>query len=290
MTPHFAVLCGAIAAWFVVRRRFVAAMICAAGALSGLVGTLPGRSLSVSANGAAETVALLVFNARVENATPERAHALLLDTQADVVVLLEPSATLLDALRSDEVLRRRLPHRWLPDRAGPGFMVVLSAWPQRAGRDWDEGPAATVVRGTREMLVDRPQGAFALLAIHPDSPRSHERWRTGNQTVEDAAARVRDRLVPTGLPVVVAGDLNSPPMGARVRALCKGTGLRSAKPLLVPAGTYPGGWRWPFSLAIDDALVSAGVGVTGWRTLEGAGSDHAPVLIRLVIPVSAASE
>lgn len=290
-TPQFTVLCGALGAWLAFRLRLAAASICVAGVVSGLVGTVPGRSVTLGSASGSDPVALLIYNAHVENATPERAHALLLGTPADVVVLIEPPAALLDVLRNDEALLHRLPHRWLPERAGPGFMVVLTAWPQRAGEGWGEGPGATVSGGMREMIVDRPRGPFALLAIHPDSPRTPARWRRGNETVENAVARVRDRLVPTGLPVVVAGDMNSSPTGARARALRRSVGLRQAKPLLSPAGTYPARWRWPLSLAIDDALVSGGVGVTGWRTLDRSGSDHAPVLIHLVIPgVSAAPE
>jgi len=281
-TPQLTVLCGFAGAWFVIRRRLVAAAVCVVGVASGLAGTLPGRSLATAR--ASDTVSLLVYNAHVENRAPERAHALLRDTPVDVVVLIEPSAALLDAIRGDAELMDRLPSRWLPERAGPGFMVVLSAWPQRSGKDWTDGPGGSVVRGMRVMVIERPGGPFALLAIHPDSPRTPGRWRSGNETVEDATAHVRDRLVPLGLPVVVAGDLNTSPTGARARALRRGTGLRQAKPLSVLAGTYPGSWPWPFSLAIDDALVSDGIGVAGWRTLDRAGSDHAPVLIHLVIP------
>jgi endonuclease/exonuclease/phosphatase family metal-dependent hydrolase len=40
-------------------------------------------------------------------------------------------------------------------------------------------------------------------------------------------------------------------------------------------------------VAIDDVLVSPGVRVVGWRTLEmETGSDHVPVVAELVLPGS----
>jgi endonuclease/exonuclease/phosphatase family metal-dependent hydrolase len=56
------------------------------------------------------------------------------------------------------------------------------------------------------------------------------------------------------------------------------------------------GGTWPSSLppilrvAIDDVLVSDGIRVASWRTLEReTGSDHVPVIAELLIPSAPAA-
>jgi endonuclease/exonuclease/phosphatase family metal-dependent hydrolase len=146
-------------------------------------------------------------------------------------------------------------------------------------------------------IVERPAGRFAVVAVHPRSPRWQERWEEGND-VAIALIAVSLKLESEGLPVVVLSDLNSTPSGWRSRHICAETDLRRAKPLFVCDGTYPDvvPWnlrarsstnipaRWPLSIAIDDALISPDIEVTGWRVEARLKSEHRPVTVELRIP------
>lgn len=151
-------------------------------------------------------------------------------------------------------------------------------------------------------IVERPEGRFAIVAVHPRSPRSELRWLEGNDTVR-ALITLSAKLQSDGLPVVVLTDLNASPTGWRSRAACEQGNLRRAKPLLYPDGTYPDvvptnirtgqtssiGAIWPLSIAIDDALISPGIDVVAWGAQDRLRSEHRPVIIDLTIPPGRAS-
>jgi endonuclease/exonuclease/phosphatase (EEP) superfamily protein YafD len=167
-----------------------------------------------------------------------------------------------------------------------GNVAVISRWPMTkfdAGLGGDVGSAVVCV------VVDGPPpiGRFVVLALHPHSPRTPERWLMGNQIV-GAARAAAERARAAGLPVIMLGDMNSTPGGARSRAI-NGSGLRRAKPLMRLAGTWPtddganadwAGW-WPLTIAIDDAWISDEWSVRGWSLSESRGSDHWPVIADL---------
>ncbi|MBK7403441.1 MAG: endonuclease/exonuclease/phosphatase family protein [Phycisphaerales bacterium] len=266
----------------VARKRWAPAAVAAACALLGLLGpALQSRAARAAAPG---NVRILFVNAAASN---PRAGALLQSIRAanaDVVVVVETPSDLLGPLRDDQELRAQLPYAWLPEAAGVGYTAVLSRWPQHGGDALSGGASQTLAAGVRAMRVDRPGAPFALLVLHPRSPRSPARWREGNALVEHALQVVDDRLAPSGLPLVAAGDLNSAPAGWRSRHLAARAGLRRAKPLWTPAGTWPSWSRWPMRVAIDDLLVAPTIGVVSWRALPAPGSDHSAVLVELAIP------
>lgn len=151
-------------------------------------------------------------------------------------------------------------------------------------------------------VVERPEGRFAIVAVHPRSPRSELRWLEGNATIH-ALVALSNKLENDGFPVVVLTDLNASPTGWRSREACQRGGLRRAKPLFHPDGTYPDvvptnirtgqtsniGAIWPLSIAIDDALISPGVEVAAWGGLDRLKSEHRPVIIDLRIPAARTS-
>jgi endonuclease/exonuclease/phosphatase (EEP) superfamily protein YafD len=269
--------------WQIVRRRWWAA------GLAGCACVLFAASMYVPRAayraGLKPTISVLTYNAHTRNTHPEEALGLILESGADVVALMEPSAALLDLIRESEPLRTIYPHRWIPDNARGGFRVVLTRWPQVGPGPrwaWRGGGARTGVEGMRVMRVDRPGGAFVLVLVQPESPRSPARWRQGNATLRFATEVVNDRLGTMDLPVVLAADLNGSPTGWRSRYLSKRTGLRRCKPWWVAGGTYPAQLVWPMRVAIDDVWVSEGVSVASWKIVGDGGSDHSAVLVELV--------
>ncbi len=215
---------------------------------------------------------LLIHNTHSVNPETERVADAVIAHGADVVVLVDVSPDFVRAMPGLTALSDAYPHML---RRGPvpgltGWRIVLSRWPLE-----DRGTETEL-----RCVVARPDRPFALLALHPASPRDGLRWRLGNGLVDSARDAAR-ALEAEGLPVVVAGDLNSSPTGWRDRLLCAGDGLRRCKPRAALAGTFPAALPGPLRLALDDAWVSSAWRVCSWKTGRSAGSDHTSVLVEL---------
>jgi endonuclease/exonuclease/phosphatase family metal-dependent hydrolase len=79
-------------------------------------------------------------------------------------------------------------------------------------------------------------------------------------------------------------DLNASPGTVRTDDAWRIARVRRAKPLWAMSGTWPSWLPWPARVAIDDVLVSPGVGVRSWDVVgDACGSDHLPVVVELTI-------
>ncbi|MCC6286000.1 MAG: endonuclease/exonuclease/phosphatase family protein [Phycisphaerales bacterium] len=268
------------------RRRIAAGVVAIAGIIAwGSLWRTPRLGQAPRSIPSSQIISILVFNGSSSRlSAPEKALAMLHDLDPDVIVLIEPSRTLLDLIRADDALARSHPFRRLPDTAKSGWRLVLTRWPQQGGPDFAGGAEDAAHGGMHVMVVDRPAGAFGLVQVNPESPRTLARWRAGNARVEGAINAIRERLMPRGVPVIVAGDLNASPTGARSARLARGADLARAKPRFVLDGTFPAGLPAVFRLPIDDVFASPGVGLVEWRVLPSCGSDHRAVLVRLCLP------
>jgi hypothetical protein len=249
----------------------------------------------------ADVVRFLHYN---DSTCSEKAdvYALIDRSGADVVSLLCPPVQMQFDVIYGRGLESKYPGKltreWKPSKDGFNTEVtaafVVAKWEITPVDCAFVGPMAPrFITG----IVERPAGRFALIAVHPRSPRWRERWEEGNEVVTALVALV-DHLHSSGFPVVVLTDLNSTPSGWRSRFVCGEANLCRAKPVLVPDGTYPDvvPWdlrrkqstsipaRWPLSIAIDDALISPEINVTGWRVGARLRSEHRPVTIELRIP------
>jgi len=193
---------------------------------------------------------------------------------ADVVVLVEVNPVLVRLLIHDNPLEEVYPYmvKKGPIRDITPWRIILSKWPLED-------------RTTKEVVgcvVRSPAGPFGLIAVHPASPRNVSRWKAGTRLVEKTTAVVRGDIE-EGLPVIVAGDLNSTPTGWRSELLCARGDLARCKPMLHWQGTYPASLPGFVALAIDDAWVSSDWRVVSWRTVGSFGSDHRAVEIGLTL-------
>lgn len=137
--------------------------------------------------------------------------------------------------------------------------------------------------GLRPVLPPRPRGAVLARAWLPGGPPfALACVHLGLQQAQrlDHARRLHRLLAGTGLPVVVAGDLNEPPGGPAWRLL----GSLAADPWPAAGPTFPSGRP---DRRIDAILVGDGVRACapdGWRPDPDdvrAASDHLPVLAEL---------
>jgi len=276
------------AIWWLLRgRRIPFALSGLAAVLSALAVLAPGldpdarRLILDEPREPARRVRILVANALAQNENRAVADAILA-AGADVLCLHEPPWWMVEELKAGGRWREAYPHYWISDRAGPGFRVLLSRWPQHDARSLRRGARFAAIPVGRVAVLDRPAGALAIANIHPRSPRTPERWRQGLEIVRTLDEMRREHIEPRGLPLIVAGDLNSTPTGRTSIDLASSLGLHRTKPLARATGTL--GPLWPASIAIDGVLAPPGVGVTEWRTLELPGSDHDGLLVELELP------
>ncbi len=272
-----------VALW---RKRWVVAVALGLAAITGGLGPLATPRLSrVTAPDEALLVRVLVFNGSSGGlGDADRASAMLLGADADVIVLLEPSTELLDVIRASEEWTAQFPFRRLPDSAKAGWRVVFTRWPQRGGEEFAGGAEVAAAEGMHVMIVQRPAGAFGFVQFNPESPRTLARWRRGNVRVTEAIEAVRERLLPREIPVLAAGDMNATGSGGRSRRFARESGLKRAKAWWTPRATYPAWLPGFVGIAIDDVWASPEVKVVSWERLDPCGSDHRPVLVTLEVP------
>ena len=123
--------------------------------------------------------------------------------------------------------------------------------------------------------------ALAIVLTHPLPPVSASAEHELERELEAVAVRARELPAPR----VVMGDLNTTPWSrafrrlASSRRLCDsraGFGIQSTFPVAIPVMRIP----------IDHLLASCSIGVTDRRVERDVGSDHLPVVVELVVPVS----
>lgn len=174
-------------------------------------------------------------------------------------------------------------------------LVVYSRFPilEESSRivlgDLHEG-ASVVHDADRELLLltletgNRP---LNLLAVHPDSPRSHIRWLNKRRYFAEADTLIGGSQESGRRPLLVIGDWNSAPWSARFQETLSQNGLKTA---------YPGGWpqttrfffdhrlHWLLGSPVDQFAVSDDIRILNVSTGPHVGSDHLPLIVVLELP------
>lgn len=270
---------------------------CVAGLSAAAVAALPMSEPRLArADGAGGAVRVLAYNAKTGSGSLEAKGELVRGAEADVVVLLEPPLEWVELYLAGGGGLEGYETGWRPSGAWSGCPLLLS----RHAVDAHGGEEGLALRGVRRRLWDHfyrleivrtPAGGVAVVQAHARSPRSARRWRAGLEQLLMLADSVREIGEITGLPVVVAGDFNSPPTGLRARAFALRSGLVRAKPALAAGGTFPSWLPAWGGVAIDGVYASPGARVVSWRVIGSAGSDHRAVVVDLVLDqVSVGSE
>jgi endonuclease/exonuclease/phosphatase family metal-dependent hydrolase len=265
---------------------------------------LPRSATEPSDSRSADVVRILHYNDSTHSDT-ETIRRLMASSGADVMHILCPPVKTQNIVIYGDGLRDEFPGRllrqWRQRENSPETKItaafVVSHWPiTPVVMDTAREPMSDRLLAG---IVERPGGRFAVIAMHPISPRTAVRWEEGNAVVNAAIHQARSFRA-QGLPLVLLGDLNSTPTGHRSRLLCAEAGLSRAKPLFTLVGTYPDRVQpnlqsqkktpvpgvWPMRLAIDDAVVSPDIRVVGWSVLPEPTSEHSPVIIEISVPSS----
>lgn len=186
-------------------------------------------------------------------------------TGADVVALFEITpghAQRLTGLAD-------LPFRRLLPRHGPFGIALLSRFPLRDVEHVEDEDGVSHLRAVLEWQ-ERP---VLLTAWHPMPPLQPGFHARRDAMLRQLAAHGRA----SGLPAILAGDLNATPWSSAFAGLA-GHGLRRASGLMP---TWPAALRGISGIPIDQVLVSHHWGVVDRAVGPDIGSDHLPVAVRL---------
>jgi endonuclease/exonuclease/phosphatase (EEP) superfamily protein YafD len=231
-------------------------------------------------------ISIVQFNALTLNATPERVMELLETVDADLIGMVEVPDATIDMIRVSETVLARYPYQTWPRVAGELNQVRLSRYPFRELNlvDYSDPREKWQYVLNHTAIIDHPAGPFLHVTLIPISPRSPKNWLRGTSDLRIALRYMVDRMGDLDLPWVIGIDMNATPGTRRTDLAWSIAGLRRAKPLAIPQGTWPAWLPDPFRVAIDDLLVSDGVGVRSWTTLpDGYGSDHVPIRVVLTL-------
>lgn len=237
-----------------------------------------GPVLQPAAGGACapgEPVTVLSLNAGRGHADPSALAEAITVSVPDVLVLVEASEPMLQALAT------ALPQWHYTDRTGPVVTggsvdtVILSRHPMQS-----EAPAARQSAGSLfdvpVAVIDHPRaGRIRVAGIHPVPPtHGPASWASTLGAVDRWAGQNTD------VPLVLAGDFNATRAHPGFRALAHG--YADASPAFGPmaAATWPANGAVPAFAAIDHVLVR-GLRVMDSARIAVAGTDHHGIMARL---------
>ncbi len=214
------------------------------------------------ATAAPQQITLLVANVYSGNYRSDLLTSLVADEAPDIVGLLEVDSAWLDRLGD---FRDRWPHRLEIPRPDNFGIALYSRIPLSGTRRFDLGQGS--VPSIRATLP----GGTTLWLTHPVPPVNAVYAAERDAQLTDLA----DILAAPS--VIVAGDLNATPWSAWFPGSFRG----------LPEGTWPSHLPAALRLPIDHVLVSSPVALVSRRVGPDIGSDHLPVITRLVLPSDA---
>ena len=217
-------------------------------------------------SGHGRALRVTTFNVLTSNATPESAVRHLLETDADIVCVLEADTgweTLLQPLRQKYAHHlEELPH-------GNFGIAVFTRLEVRDMRIiWPDPELPSV-----QVQFQHDGRELNLIATHtlpPMTPTNAARWRKHLSALRELAEKQRGE-------VIVAGDLNATPWCEGMRLLRAGDTLdfRSTEPVWLPTW----GLKLPMMMPIDHVLVTRGLLITKRQIGPETGSDHRSVTV-----------
>ena len=271
---HLAIGLGGLALPWSLKRRWRMAALCGVGAVANailvLLVFLPTETTESTAG---TRLRLVSLNVHTENARSDLVLKFLQDTDADVILLLEVNERWMDAMQP---LRTNYSQVLTEPREDNFGIALFSRLPLTNSEVLELGHAevpsiaTTISVGGQQMF---------LLGTHPLPPGSATYARRRNEQLQEIAALVRHR----GLPTIVLGDLNCTPWSPNFSDLLRDGGLKNASPQRGLFGSWPA-WL-PFGrIPLDHGLVSPNLRVLEKRLGPQVGSDHLPLILELQIP------
>jgi endonuclease/exonuclease/phosphatase (EEP) superfamily protein YafD len=250
----------------------------AALALSVLLGCLL-SPLWLPTNAAVKTgtlttrVNFLQFNAR-QNTEPLTHWLIERRQEVDIVLVLEADSTFEAGMAA---LAEDFPYRLDRLDNSPFGIALLSRYPLHEEAALDIiGPEFPAL----DARIITPSGPLHLIGIHPPPPLGEELAALHGRFMENLASRIE-----SGEPTLVLGDFNATVWSPRLREFMAQTQLRDAQQGFGLSGSWPSAtvrYARFLGIPIDLALVSDAITVEERHIGPHLGSDHLPVLTRVV--------
>ncbi len=213
---------------------------------------------------------VMTFNVQTENKTQDAAIHHVLESDADIVCLLEVDDSWRAALQP---LRLKYPHRVEELNDGNFGIACYTRLPMKSL----EARRFTIWRlPTLVLNLDHLGRPLTFIGIHTIPPMgglsSHE-WREHLSGIATLVTSLSGE-------VIVAGDFNATPWCEGMRLLRENSGLdfRSVDPVWPPTW----GLHLPMMIPIDHVLVKRGLTVQKRTLGPETGSDHRSVTVEIV--------
>jgi len=214
----------------------------------------------------AQVLAVASANVHLDSRNTQGLATWLAQEKPDVLVLLEVSPVYAQGLRT----LRDYPFQHIVAEDSPFGIAVLSRHPLLQIEVIEDAQGIAHIEAQLQWH-GQPIGIIALHPMPPLSPQYH--------SVRNAKlAALAQQAAANGIPTVLAGDLNAPPWSSAFSGLAQ-LGLRRASGL---AATWPAVLQGVLGLPIDHVLVTPHWAVVARQVGPQLGSDHLPVLVRLV--------
>jgi len=210
---------------------------------------------------------VLLLNVHTSSTAHAEVRALIDETQADIVALVEVDPRWLGELAPSLAA---YPARFEVPRADNFGMALYAREPFSATLEELGG-------GTPTIVATSARASFVV--VHPLPPVSGAALERMSSQFAATAARVR--ALPG--PVILLGDLNATPWSRELGALVADTGLCDTRAGFGLQATFPA-WFAPARIPIDHVLADCSIGVADRRVERDVGSDHLPVVVDLVLP------
>ncbi|MBU2296374.1 MAG: endonuclease/exonuclease/phosphatase family protein [Gammaproteobacteria bacterium] len=214
----------------------------------------------------AQVLAVASANVHLDSRNTQGLATWLAQEKPDVVVLLEVSPAYAHGLRT----LRDYPFQHIVAQDSPFGIAVLSRHPLQQIEVIEDAQGIAHIEAQLQWH-GQPIGIIALHPMPPLSPQYH--------SVRNAKlAALAKQAAVSSIPTVLAGDLNATPWSSAFSGLAQ-LGLRRASGL---AATWPAVLQGVLGLPIDHVLVTPHWAVVARQVGPQLGSDHLPVLVRLV--------
>lgn len=214
----------------------------------------------------AQVLAVASANVHLHSRNIEALAAWLAQEKPDVLVLLEVSPAYAQGLRT----LRDYPFQHIVAEDSPFGIAVLSRHPLQQIEVIEDAQRIAHI----EALLQWHGQPVGIIALHPMPPLAPQYHSVRNAKL----AALARHATASGIPTVLAGDLNATPWSSAFSGLAQ-LGLRRASGL---AATWPAVLQGVLGLPIDHVLVTQHWAVAARKVGPQLGSDHLPVLVRLV--------
>lgn len=214
----------------------------------------------------AQVLAVASANVHLHSRNIEALAAWLAQEKPDVLVLLEVSPAYAQGLRT----LRDYPFQHIVAEDSPFGIAVLSRHPLQQIEVIEDAQGIAYI----EALLQWHGQSVGIIALHPMPPLAPQYHSVRNAKL----AALAKHATASGIPTVLAGDLNATPWSSAFSGLAQ-LGLRRASGL---AATWPAVLQGVLGLPIDHVLVTQHWAVAARKVGPQLGSDHLPVLVHLV--------